>query len=217
MKKRCNSWSYSDFINLRKLAKAITFISIFILASVFLSSFFYGTLPTWSLFLSLGCLSLFCYSIIFSDFFSLLGITALRLKSVLRDFGKISDEVLFQKLLLGAKGISEIAELYNMQISAYTLGLGLSISIVENKEKTKEDIEKLVEWIENPREKQLFSEFRRIIKENSIIAEKAAKEGIKEKTHWTFERAIEICKVLIVPISIPIIVYIIAPKILEVI
>lgn len=215
LKKRCSSWEYSDFCRLRKIAMILTFISVFGLAAFFVSSLFYEILPLWSLFLFLGFLLMITYSVLFWDFFSLLGITALRLKSFLRDYEKISDETDFQKLLSGAKGISAIAELYNMRIAVYNLALGLSISIVENKEKTKDDINKLIDWIENPTKKQLFSEFRRIVKENSESAENLAKEGIKEKTHWTFERAIEIYRVIVVPITVSIIAYIIAPRILE--
>jgi len=217
LKRRCSNWQYSDFRKLRKIAVAFTLVSFFIIAVFVFSSAIHATLPFWSLFLFLGCLLMLTYSTLFWDFFSLLGTTALSLKSILKDFGKISNETVFPKLLSGAKGICDIAELYNMQISAYTLALGLSSSIVENKDKTKDDIAKLIDWIENPREKQLFSEFRRIVKENKESAENLAREGITEKSHWTYERAIEICKVIVVPIMVVVIAYIVAPKILEMI
>lgn len=176
---------------------------------------FYGPLPEWSPFLSFGLLAIMLYPIPFWDFFNLTGVGILCFKLFLKDFESKSDNANFGRLFLGAKKVAQIAKAYNIQISSHMLTVGMTISFLENRKATRKEFLDLITWIKKPTNQENFKKFRKLIKKYNSVAKKASKEGIKEIPYWTFEKVVEICKVIIIPIAVTII-YIIVPKILEV-
>lgn len=176
---------------------------------------FYGNLPIWSPFLFFGLLAIMFYTMPFWDFFSLTGVSVLCFKLFLKDFQSESDNTNFRRLLLGARKVTRIAKAYNMRIPPCTLATGMTISFLENRKTIRKELSNLIEWIENPTNQENFKKFHKLVKKYNSIAEKASEEGIEEISSWTFEKAIEVCKAIVIPVAVAMIV-IIVPKILEI-
>jgi hypothetical protein len=200
---------------MRNFAKLLSFVSLAVLIVLILVGRFYEPLPELLPFLSFGLLAIMCYLMPFWSFFNLTGVGVLSFKLFLKDFESKSDDADFGRLFLGAKKVTQIAEAYNMRISSHTLAIGMTISFLENRKATRKEFFDLITWIEKSTNQENFKKFRKLVKKYNSVAEKASKEGIKEKAYWTFEKAIEICKVIIIPIAIAMI-YIVVPKILEI-
>lgn len=216
LKRQCNKWDYSRFHTVERFAKILSILSMSCIGAfslIGLSDFYY-LLPIWSPFLTLGLVVLLIYALIFSSVFSLVGRGVLSFKLFLKEFEKKSDYADFGKLFRGAKRISKIARRYNMRVSPYDLTLGLNISFLDDKKGTRKDFNDLTEWIENPTNKENFDKFRKLIKKFSMIAEKSAKMGIKERSHWSFERMATFFEAIATPVIVAVFVYVV-PKILE--
>lgn len=180
-----------------------------------MDQFYTLTLPLWSSFLILGLMVGMFYGIAFMDFLNLTGEAVLSFKLFLEEFERKTDHADFGKLVLGAKKINELAKAYNIQVSPHKLARGMTISFLKNRKATRKEIDDLIEWIENSTKQENFKKFCKVVKKYTSIAERSSEEGIKEKAHWTFERTVEICKVIVIPIAVAFIIYIV-PKILEV-
>lgn len=207
LKKLCNKWGYSRFHIIDQSARMLFLLSMagaILLVGV---GRFYTPLPTWSYFLLGGLIIVGLYAMPFSNFLNLTGEGVLSLKSFLREFERNTEFADFGRLIIASKKISRIAQVYNMQISPHKFACGMTISLLEKKEATRKKIDDLIEWIENPTRKDNFKKFRKLVGNFSSVAEKSARRGIKEKTGWSFERIIEVCRVIVMPFALIIIAY----------
>jgi len=215
LERLCNKWRYSRFRIVQNFAKTLSLASSGVVIMLVLVGQFYGPLPEWVPFLSFGLIVIMCYLMPFWGFFNPTGVGVLCFKLFLKDFESESDNADFERLFLGAKKVAKIAEAYNMRISSHTLTVGMTISFLENRKATRKEFFDLIIWMEKRTNQENFKKFRKLVKKYNSVAEKALKEGIKEKAYWTFDKAIEICKVIIIPIAIAMI-YIVIQKILEI-
>lgn len=214
LKRRCDRWGYSRFHVVQRVANVVALLSTLCLAGFFLAWTLYEALPLWFVCFALVVVVVTLYSISFSGFYNLLGVAVLSFKLFLKEFDKKSDQADFGKLATAAKKISKIAEFYNMRVYPHQLSLGMTLAFLDDNEATRKDFDALIEWIENSTKQENFKMFRKLVKKYNSIAQKSAKEGIKEKHHWTFERIVRVVEVVVIPLSIVIIVYVV-PKILE--
>lgn len=153
-------------------------------------------------------------SVVMADFFSVVGDAVLSLLSFTEDFKTEFERADFSKLLFGAKRISEIAKAYNLNVSPYSLSLGMTISFAEKNEETRKNFEELIEWIENPTKEENFKKFRKLVRKFNSVAKKSCRDGITEKHHWSFESEIALLSAVVIPIAITIIA-IVVPKLIE--
>lgn len=103
----------------------------------FVMNWVYAQLPTWTAFLSLVIMLILLVSMLLSDFFNHIGKCVLTFLAFEGEFEKKGDDADFGKLPVDAKRIGKLAKYYNMEISTYSLSLGLTVSFLENKEETK--------------------------------------------------------------------------------
>lgn len=214
LKRLCKRWGYSHFRFVQNFSFALFFGILCYITVVVISAQFYKQMPLWTIFLTLGLVVILFYASVLGDFFDIIGEGVLSFKAFLKDFKKNRDDANFGKLFLGAKKISKIAKYYNMQVSPHSLGLGMTISFLEKEEATRKDFNDLIEWIENSTKKENFKKFRKLVKKYNSIAEKSAKEGIKERYGWTLERIAPYLGAIVTPIAVATIVYVV-PELLE--
>jgi hypothetical protein len=213
LKRFCNRWSYRRFHWVQQFARITFLLSTLYMVGFMLVAHFYA-FPFWTSLLYFGFLLILSYVTPFTGFFNLLGVAVLSFRLFLKEYEKKIEDADFGKLLLGANKISKIAQAYNMQVSPHQLALGMTISFLEKEEATRKDFNDLIEWIENPTKTDNFKKFHKLVKKYNSIAEKSAKEGIKERYRWTFERIVPFLGAIIIPIAVAIIVTVV-PKILE--
>ena len=215
LKRLCKRWDYSHF-RFVELFFWTLFVGIMCyFVGILILNQFVKEMPLWVIILNLILLVIVLYTPPLLNFFDTVGIGVLYFKTFLRDFKKKSDDADFGKLVLGAKKISKIAQYYNMQISPYSLALGMTISFLEKEEATRKDFNDLIEWIENSTKKENFKKFRKLVKKYNSIAEKSAKEGIKERYGWTAERIAPYLGAIVTPIVVATIIHVV-PKLLEI-
>ena len=216
LKRFCNKWGYSRFRIIQNFAKLLLAVSLAVTIGLVLGELFYGNLPIWTPFLAFGFAAIMYYAIPFLDFFNLTGVSVLYFKLFLKDLQRKSDNANFRRLSSGARKVTRIAKAYNMRIPPCTLATGMTISFLENRKTIHQELSNLIEWIENPIDQENFKKFHKLVKKYNSIAKKASEEGIEEISSWTFEKAIEVCKAIVTPVAVAIII-IIVPKILEII
>lgn len=214
LRRLCKKWKYSRFSFIQRLFRCLIFETMAYFAGYLYLSWQYGQLPLWTSFITLALLGVLLASVVMADFFSEVGDGVLSLLTFTEDFKTESERADFSKLLLGAKRISEIAKSYNLNVSPYSLSLGMSISFAEKNEETQKDVGELIEWIQSPTKEENFKKFRKLVRKFNSIAKESSKEGITEKHHWSFESKIALLSAVVIPIAITIIA-IVVPKLIE--
>jgi len=214
LKRLCKTWKYSRFRFVQRFFRTLAFETIAYCVGFFIVNWKYGPLPSWTSFLTLALLGVLLVSVVLMDFYNYIGEGVLSLLTFVEEFKSEPDNADFGKLLFCAKRISKIAKLYNMEISPYSLSLGMTVSFIENNEVTQKDFGDMVEWIQCSTNEENFKKFRKLVKKFNSIAKKSSKDGIMEKHHWSFETMITLLSVVVIPIAVAIIA-IIVPKLLE--
>ena len=171
------------------------------LSGFFIANQFYSPLPLWISLLTLALMGILGSSVPFWDFYSCVGDAVLSLRVFIQEFKIKSEDARFDRLLFSAKRIREIAKSYNMEISPYSLALGMTVSFIENNEVTQRRCQDMIKWVEYSTDRENFREFRRIVKKFNAVALKASKNGIVEKHHWSFESKIALLSAVIIPFA----------------
>jgi hypothetical protein len=154
------------------------------------------------------------FGVLLADFYNLVGEAVLRIKVFLCEFESKADDADFERLLLAFKKTSKIAKVYNMEISPYSLSLGMTISFLENKDEVRKDFNDLIEWIEFSTKAENFLKFKDIVKRYNSVAEESKKDGISERHHWDFEKLVTVLGVIIVPLVVTVMAIVI-PKLID--
>lgn len=217
LKRLCTKWKYSKFHFVQLFSKATFLMSEFCVVGIYAITLLYPQqILVWIFLLLFVLMAIMFFSLPLTDFFSTEGEAVLCFRTFLWEFEKESNYANFGKLFLASKKISQIAKVCNMQVSPYSLSLGMTISFLENKLATRKDLEDLIEWIEVSTETKNFENFKEIVKRYCAVAEDSAKHGIMEKSHWTFERFVALLGNIVIPLAVAGMV-IVVPKLIEMI
>ncbi len=188
--------------DITSLYSLLTTLALFAIVLVIGSS---SSFYTYSILLVLLSILILVISTPFLDFYSPEGNAILALQYFINDYSEDHVKSDFSQLHDCATCISKKSKEDNIVIQPSLLCLGLSLGCIEDKEATLDDLNKLVKWIENSRDKVNFTNFRHIVNKYNRLAKKANQQGIMEKHPRNFQQKYTILNVLVVPLIIAII------------
>ena len=202
LKKKCGKWSYSRFGTVISVSRWLLTFSLSSLCCILVFGIVSSTRLIWLPFLGLSLAVAMLYGFLFSSFLDCAGESVLVFNKFLKEFSKEPNDTDFTQLMRLTRKIVANAKFYNMKISPNKLALGLTLSLIDDRETTLNDIQDLITWAEESAEKGNLAKFRSLVEKYLLVAVQSKKGGIAEMVPWNFDKATRTLEVLAMPIVI---------------